>query len=148
MTSIRFKTLLTLCLGFVLGFAVRTSHAQAVPVKTHHVLFALSSGDEADWHMTMANITNLLKGLAPDEVEVEVVAFGPGVVSVVKPSAVDAEIQALIAKHVVFVACENAMRMRKVTKADLLEGVGTVPAGIVEIVKKQEAGWTYVKAGR
>jgi hypothetical protein len=39
------------------------------------------------------------------------------------------------------------MRMRKVTKADLLDGVGTVPAGVVEIVKKQEAGWIYVKAG-
>ncbi len=144
----RFKTLLTVGLGFVLGLAATTAHAQAAPAKTHHVLFALSSGDEADWHMTMANIGNLLKGLAPDEVEIEVVAFGPGVTAVVKASAADAEIQALIAKHVVFVACENAMRLRKVTKADLLEGVGTVPAGIVEIVKKQEAGWIYVKAGR
>jgi intracellular sulfur oxidation DsrE/DsrF family protein len=40
------------------------------------------------------------------------------------------------------------MRARKVTKADLLDNMGTVPSGVVEVVKKQEAGWTYVKAGR
>jgi intracellular sulfur oxidation DsrE/DsrF family protein len=40
------------------------------------------------------------------------------------------------------------MRAQHVTVADLLEGVGTVPAGIVEVVTKQEQGWTYIKAGR
>jgi intracellular sulfur oxidation DsrE/DsrF family protein len=29
-----------------------------------------------------------------------------------------------------------------------LPGVGMVPAGIVEVVTKQEQGWTYIKAGR
>jgi intracellular sulfur oxidation DsrE/DsrF family protein len=148
MTSTRRKLLLTLGLSFTLAFATSASYTQSAPGKVHHILFALTSGDEADWHLTTGNIRNLLSGLAPDEVEVEVVAFGPGIASVIKPSAADAEIQALMAKHVVFVACENSMRARKVTKADLIDGMGTVPSGIVEVVKKQEAGWTYVKAGR
>lgn len=116
--------------------------------KAHRVLFALTSGEEPDWHMTLGNIGNLLKGLGPDAVDVEVVAYGPGVSMVRKGSAVDAGIQELEAKHVRFVACENSMRMQHITAADLAQGVGTVPSGIVEVVTRQEQGWTYVKAGR
>ncbi len=130
---------LLLCLGCAFG------KAQG---KVHHVLFAVTSSDEADWRLTMGNIRNLLTGLAPDSVEVEVVAYGPGLALVRKSSSAEADIQALEAKHVRFVACENSMRMQHVTTADLLEGVGTVPSGIVEVVKKQEQGWTYIKAGR
>ncbi len=130
---------LLLCLGCAFAEAQN---------KVHHVLFAVTSGDEADWRLMMGNIRNLLTGMAPDSVEVEVVAYGPGLALVRKPSSADADIQALEAKHVRFVACENSMRMQHVTAADLLEGVGTVPSGVVEVVKKQEQGWTYIKAGR
>ncbi|ADW69687.1 DsrE family protein [Granulicella tundricola] len=116
--------------------------------KPHHVLVAVTSGDEADWNLALGNIRNLLKGLAPDQVDVEVVAFGGGIMLVAKPSTADADIQALMAKHVRFVACQNSMHARKLTEADLVTGVGTVPAGIVETVLKQEQGWTYIKGGR
>ncbi len=116
--------------------------------KEHHIVFAVTSGDEADWHLALGNIRNLLKGFPGETVDVEVIAFGPGLSMVRKPSTVDADIQALEADHVVFVACENSMRARGVTKADLVDGLGTVPSGIVELVKKQEAGWVYVKGGR
>ena len=116
--------------------------------KQHRVLFAITSGDEADWHMTLGNIRHLMEGFSGDSVEVEVVAYGPGVNMVKRPSSVDADIQALETKHVRFVACENSMRAQKMTVADLVTGVGTVPAGIVEVVTKQEQGWTYIKAGR
>jgi intracellular sulfur oxidation DsrE/DsrF family protein len=110
------------------------------------VLFALTSPEEADWNLTMGNIRNLLK-LLPDA-EVEVVSYGPGIMMVAKTSSVAADITALQAQHVKFVACQNAMRARKLTVADLVEGVTPVPAGIVEVVTKEEEGWTYIKAGR
>jgi intracellular sulfur oxidation DsrE/DsrF family protein len=116
--------------------------------KKHHVLFAMTSADESDWHLAMGNIRNLLTGLGQDNTEVEVVAFGPGLHMVRKPSVVEEDIKALEARGVKFVACENAMRAQKVTVADLLDGTGTVPAGIVEVVTKQEQGWTYIKAGK
>ncbi len=31
--------------------------------KTHHIVFALTSGDEADWNLTLGNMRNLLKSL-------------------------------------------------------------------------------------
>ncbi len=123
------------------------SMSASAQAKAHRVLFAVTSGDEADWKLAMGNIRNLLTGLGADT-EVEVVAFGPGLHMVVKPSAVDEDIQALEARHVRFVACENSMRGQKVTMADLVQGVGSVPSGIVEVVTKQEQGWSYVKAGR
>jgi intracellular sulfur oxidation DsrE/DsrF family protein len=30
----------------------------------------------------------------------------------------------------------------------MLEGVASTPAGIVEVVRKQEQGWVYIKAGK
>ena len=46
--------------------------------KAHRVLFALTSPEEADWQLTLNNVRNLESGLAPDAVEVEIVAYGPG----------------------------------------------------------------------
>jgi intracellular sulfur oxidation DsrE/DsrF family protein len=116
------------------------------PAQHHRVLFALTSPEEADWNLTMGNIRNLLK-LLPDA-EVEVVSYGPGIMMVAKTSSVASDITALQGQHVKFVACQNAMRARKLTVADLVDGVTPVPAGIVEVVTKEEEGWTYIKAGR
>jgi intracellular sulfur oxidation DsrE/DsrF family protein len=139
-----------LALG-LLGLSAAAVAGQAVaqapaPAQHHRVLFALTSPEEADWNLTMGNIRNLLK-LLPDA-EVEVVSYGPGIMMVAKTSSVAADITALQAQHVKFVACQNAMRARKLTVADLVEGVTPVPAGIVEVVTKEEEGWTYIKAGR
>jgi intracellular sulfur oxidation DsrE/DsrF family protein len=116
--------------------------------KVHHVVFAVTSGEEVDWQMTLGNIRNLIAGLKPDTTEVEVIAYAKGLSLVKKDSTVAAEIAALQEQGVRFVACQNSMRMQHVELKDLLAGVEPVPSGIVELVKKQEAGWTYVKGGR
>jgi uncharacterized protein len=125
------------------------ARAQAQPqVKTHRVVFAVTSGDEEDWKLVMNNMRNLLLSFGDTPYEVEVVAFGPGIAMLKAPSAVGPEIEAMQAKHVHFKACENSMRGRKLTLADLVPGSEPVPAGIVEVVTKQEQGWVYIKAGR
>ena len=42
-------------------------------------------------------------------------------------------------------ACENTMRGQKLAKADMLDGIGYVPAGVVEIMQKQQQGWAYLR---
>jgi intracellular sulfur oxidation DsrE/DsrF family protein len=117
--------------------------------KPHRVLFVLTSSDEADWHMTITNMSNFIKAFpATDTVEVEIVAYGPGLGFLRKASVIQPDLEALEAKHVHFVACENSMRMQHVTAADLAPGVTSVPSGVVEVVSKQEQGWPYIKAGR
>lgn len=131
---------------FVLVAAILLPAGMRAQTKTHRVVFGLTSGDETDWKLTLGNLHHLLEASSPDS-QIEVVAYGPGLSFVKKGSSAEQEIIALEAK-VHFVACENAMRMQHVTAADLIPGVGTVPAGIVEVVTRQEQGWSYIKAGR
>jgi intracellular sulfur oxidation DsrE/DsrF family protein len=150
----RLAACLTVFLGLI-GAGVSSAAAQAPAAsssaatgKTHKIVFAVTSGDEADWNLSLGNIRNLLAGLKPDPVEVEVVAFGGGIVLVKGDSSVAADIAKLQADGVKFVACQNSMRARHLELKDLLPGVTPVPSGIVEVVTKQEQGWVYIKGGR
>ncbi len=132
-------------LAFGAVFSVLPMQAQT---KTHRVLFAMTSPDEADWQLTINNIRNLITGMAPEPVEIELVAYGPGIAFLKKDGVEAAEIQKLESSHVHFIACANAMRRQHLEASDLVAGSEVVPAGIVEVVKKQERGWSYIKAGR
>jgi intracellular sulfur oxidation DsrE/DsrF family protein len=139
---------LALCALLLCLLASWSSTVAFGQAKTHHVVFAVTSGDEADWKLTLANMRNLLIGFGTDPYEVELVAFGPGITMLAAPSAVGDDIKAMQEKQVHFKACQNAMRARKLTLADLVPGSEPVPAGIVELVTKQEQGWIYIKGGR
>jgi intracellular sulfur oxidation DsrE/DsrF family protein len=43
------------------------------------------------------------------------------------------------------VACENTMRAQKLVYADMLPKIGYVPAGVVELMKKQQEGYAYIR---
>ena len=42
-------------------------------------------------------------------------------------------------------ACENTMRNQKLVRADMHPGVGYVPAGVVQIIKRQQDGGAYLR---
>ena len=92
----------------------------------------------------LKNIANLLKD-APDA-QVEVVCHGDGIglVATTRTGHADA-VAALVKQGVRFVACENTMRSKSIRKEDLLPGIGTVPTGTVEIIRKQKEGYAYFK---
>ncbi|QMV19806.1 hypothetical protein GOB94_14735 [Granulicella sp. 5B5] len=145
----RRSVLLALCAVLMMGLGGLTKmQAQSATGKTHRVLMAVSSGDEMDWQIALGNTRNLIAGLKPDTVEVEVVAFAGGINMVKADSSVAADIAKLQAEGVKFVACQNSMRAHKLELKDLLPGMGSVPSGIVEVVTKQEQGWVYIKGGR
>ena len=136
--------------GIVLAFAVALLCVMPLKAQTkaHRVLFALTSADEADWQLTLNNVRNLISGVAPETVDIEVVAYGPGIAFLKKDGPDAGDIQKLESSRVRFVACGNAMRKQHLEAADLVPGSEVVPAGIVEVMRKQEQGWTYIKAGR
>jgi len=147
---------LAFCLSFLcavlllapIGRTQQPAAATAPTAKTHRVLFAVTSGDEADWNLTLGNTSNLIAGLKPDPYEIEIVSFGPGISMLKADSTVAKDIAALQAEGVKFTACQNAMRNRHLELKDLVPGAIPVPAGIVELVTKQEQGWIYIKGGR
>ncbi len=136
-----------LAIAFALGTILFVLPLQA-QTQTHRVLFALTSGDETDWRLTLNNVRNLLSGMAPDTVDIEIVAYGPGITFLRKTGPDADEIFKLESSHVHLMACGSAMRKEHLESSDLITGTVIVPAGIVEVVKKQEQGWTYIKAGR
>jgi intracellular sulfur oxidation DsrE/DsrF family protein len=151
------KLILSACLMLCLApFAIGQAPAAAPDARpsmasgrAHHVVFAVTSSDPIDWNMTIGNIRNLVAQLKPDVTEVEVVAYAQGLSMIKVGSVVAADIATLQEKSgVKFVACQNAMRFQHVEAKDLLPGVGQVPAGIIEVVTKQEQGWSYIKGGR
>ena len=137
-------------LGFsILALIASSSAAFAQARKEHHrVVFAMVSGDETDWTMTIRNIDHLLVQFPVGSTEVEIVAYGSGLPFEKKGSSAEAGILELEDKGVRFVACANSMRRMNLTVADLVKGVTVVPSGIVEVITKQEEGWSYIKAGR
>lgn len=79
----------------------------------------------------------------------EVVVYNQGVELVMKNNTkYQARLQTLKSKGVNFVVCENTLKNRKISKEAFPEIlVGFVPAGIAEIVEKQEEGWSYIRGG-
>ncbi len=114
---------------------------------THHVIFVVTSSDQNDWNTAMVLANHFLDGIQPDAATVEVLAYGGGIGIMAKTAPTGPQLAELQKRGVHFVACENAMRAHHILSSDLLSGVTTVPSGIVELVRKQEAGYAYVKVG-
>ena len=116
--------------------------------RAHRVIFVVTSPDQDDWQSAMVLASHYLAGIKPDTAEVEVVAYGGGIDLLKKGAPVASELAENQKLGVHFVACQNAMKMHHIAAADLLPGVTSVPSGVVELVQKQEAGWSYVKVGK
>jgi len=48
-------------------------------------------------------------------------------------------------KNVSFVVCEGTLNRYKIEKSKLIQGIQTVPDGILQIIKRQQSGWGYIK---
>jgi hypothetical protein len=59
-------------------------------------------------------------------------------------SEVEPRITAALTNGVKIVACEQTMKGAKLTKNDMIPGIGYVPGGIVEVVDRQREGWAYI----
>ncbi|RZJ02367.1 MAG: hypothetical protein EOO54_26480, partial [Haliea sp.] len=78
-------------------------------------------------------------------VDIEIVAYGPGINMLKMDSPVGARIADAGKAGVKVLACENTMRGQKLGKDDMLAGIAYVPAGVSEIMKKQNEGWAYLR---
>lgn len=110
-------------------------------------LQALFHVNERDrWAHALLNITNFLRDVESGEVTVEVVANGPAVRAYAQGDGEALrQMRELHRQGVTFVACRNALRMQNIPEESLAPFVTVVPAGITEIVRKQAAGYAYIK---
>ncbi|HZV92633.1 MAG TPA: DsrE family protein [Caldimonas sp.] len=110
------------------------------------VVFQVSDGDPSKWNLTLNNVRNFQTELPDDESDIEIVAYGPGIDMLKGGSSAAHRIAETLKHGVKVVACENSMRGQKLVYADMLPDIGFVPAGVVELVRKQQQGYAYIRA--
>ena len=108
------------------------------------VVFQVSDNDPAKWNVALNNIRNVQVDLQ-DDAEVELVVYGPGIGMLKGDSPVAKRIAEALKNNTKVVACENTMRNSKLVYADMLPDIGYVPAGVIEIMKKQQQGYAYIR---
>lgn len=120
--------------------------AQTEQKPEHKIVFQLVTGDTIAHKQLMKQFGNILS-VSPTT-KIEVVCHGPGLEMLMpEKSIVTEKVKSFIVKGVVFNSCEFSMKERNVDRARILSEATYVKAGIIEIVSKQEQGWSYIKAG-
>ena len=133
-------------LVFTLSSFALSAQKEAVDNTPYKVVFQLTSGDTLAHKALIKQLNNLLT--AAPKAQLEVVCHNMGIYFLVTEKTQQAAgIRDLKARGVDFVGCENTLRERKINRTELMPEVCTVPAGILEIVKKQRKKWAYIKAG-
>ncbi len=140
------KKIIFLFVLTIIGASFIKLNAQTNEVK-HKVVIQLNTADTAAWSSTIGNIKNLQK-IWPNNVAVEVVIHGKALgLLVAAKTHLANEVIELSKTNVQFLACENSMRKYHIDKSELLTIANTIPSGVAELILKQEAGWSYLKAG-
>ncbi len=134
----------------LLHAAVAVAVAAAAPLALaqqaeNRVVIQVSDNDAAKWNLALNNARNLQTDLGAKNVDIEIVAYGPGIGMLKADSVVGNRIGEALGSGVKVVACENTMRGQKLTKPDMLGGIGYVPAGVVEIMRRQQEHWSYLR---
>lgn len=126
--------------------AAAPAFAQGMGTGAHNkVVLQVSDNDPGKWNLALNNAANLQKDLGMDDVDVEIVAYGPGIGMLKAGSAVAARVSSALQSNVRIVACQNTMAAQHLQQSDMLPAIGYVPAGVVELLKKQQQGWAYIR---
>lgn len=114
----------------------------------HKLVIQVSTDDVRTQNIALNNAVNLQKAMG-DDIEIEIVAYGPGLSMLTPKSPASKRVPDLaLYENITFSACGNTMK--KVAKKSgkdvtLVEGVKVVPAGVLRIMELQEQGWSYVR---
>jgi uncharacterized protein len=128
-----------------LGGAAQQSSAEPTPAMHNRVVMQVSDADPGKWNLALNNARNLQADLGAANVEIEIVAYGPGIGMLKRDSAVASRIDEALTSGVKIVACENTMHGQKLAPSDMLPSIGYVGAGVVEIMQRQQQGWSYLR---
>lgn len=138
--------LLSVISVFFMGNITAQTTPSVPNLKKYKIVIQLTNGDTAVHRATVKQIFNALAAAPNSKIEVVCHNNGISFLQTAKTFQGD-KIKELKGKGVVFVACENTLRERKIDKTEIVSEAGFVPAGIIEVVDKQTKGWAYLKAG-
>ena len=139
------KTFFTLILGALLAFSVvvnADSHTK------NKLVIQVSTDDARTQRIALNNAVNLQKFYGVDNIQIEIVAYGPGLGLLTKKSRLAQRVESLAMQDITFSACGNTMKKvasKTGNMPKLLEGVGQVTAGVARIMELQQQGYAYIR---
>jgi intracellular sulfur oxidation DsrE/DsrF family protein len=135
------------CAIVTLGFALLASPAlaRADHGAMHKVVIQVSDNDQAKWNLALNNAKNIQQELGKDNTQIEIVAYGPGINMLKFDSVVGNRLDEEAKDGVMIAACGNTMKAQKLAPSDMHPAAKIVPAGVVEIMKREDEGYAYIK---
>jgi intracellular sulfur oxidation DsrE/DsrF family protein len=109
------------------------------------VVIQVSDNDPAKWSLALNNARNVQQDLGKNNVEIEIVAYGPGLGMLKAESKVADRLAQALDNNVGLLACENTMINTKVSRDEMYGGIAYVKAGVTHIMKRQQEGWAYIR---
>jgi len=113
-----------------------------------HRLLIQVSEDSIERLMAALNAAKFVQAQygAPN-VEIEIVVFGPGVQTLkyYAPKPVPDRVKQEKYNGIRILVCDYSMRAAKLRPSDMLREVSYVPSGVVEIMEKEQLGWSYIR---
>jgi intracellular sulfur oxidation DsrE/DsrF family protein len=135
-----------LTLGFVMAFAVLTHSAVSMAAQQKaKIVLQVSDNDPAKWNLALNNARNAQDDLGKDNIDIEIVVYGPGIHMLRMEATTATRVTQAIKSGISIVACENTMTAQKINKADMHDAISYVPAGVIQLMKRQQQGWAYIR---
>ena len=132
-----------------------TKQHSSVAAKPHRLLIHVDQNDPAVMNLALNNATNVIEYYRAkgEDVSVDIVAYGPGLHMLrADTSPVQDRIKQLkgmaFPSKVQFSACGNTkenMEKKEGRPVAVLSDATIVPSGVVQLMEKQEKGWSYVR---
>ena len=118
------------------------------PFAEERIVLQISDPDPFKQTLVLNVASNLIKHYGPDKVDVEIVAFGPGLRLMFKDNVNSGRIQGLTDSGVKFAACGNTIAgvTKKLGHApEINSNAVTVTAGVVRIIELENQGFKLIK---
>ncbi len=115
------------------------------PPPKERVVIQVTDSDPKRWNLVLTTAKQIKSELGEDKVDIAIIAIGPGVNMFKDGSDVAMRIENAIARKIFVIACGASMKALNLEDDDLARHVFVVPSGAAEIVKRQRAGWTYLR---
>ena len=147
------RLLVPFCAAVVAAVALLQAPVTLAAEKSHKLAIHVDENDAQRMNLALNNAKNVTKYYRAkgEEVEIEVVAYGPGLHMLrADTSPVKARIVTFAAtyENVSFRSCGNtlnAMTRKEGKKPPLLDIAEGVPSGVVHLMQRQEEGWSYIR---
>jgi len=127
----------------VLAIALFSSIGNAQ--QKQRVVIQVSDNDPQKWGLALNNARNVQEDLGKDKVQIEIVAYGPGLGMLKAESKVADRLAGALDNSIGLIACENTMTNTKVSRSEMYDGIAYVKAGVTHIMKRQQEGWAYIR---